>query len=410
MRGLLSVRLSADRLVIPKDVLYLAGCVLYVAVMAFENSTVATVLPESLFTFIKVIALVLLCAAALIPRETPVWYLGLTAALLCFSAYLYKSSTSTLPMFFISMSFGSYGVGRKKTFSAIALTITVSAAAIVLLAATGLIPNIIRTNNYGLLKYDMGFGYGSQPSLYIETVTICTILASDGKLSKERAGGLAAAAFTAFLLWNFLTSLLITIILLVLVMAVQGANPKRKARDYIKVVSMLAYPAAAVAAIVFTACFNAANPILGAIDRVLSWRLTLGKQALSWYGVRLFGQPVYFKGFGVDAEKSTIVASGGNYELVDPNNGYTYVDSSYVLYLVLLGVVFLVIAIGVYAAVSGMAAENYSPAIVILLVLLAVQCLINPLLVETYVNPLPLLFGIYAHEQLVTRAPRHLMS
>lgn len=405
MQYLLTTRISVSRLEVPKCVLYLIGCVLYVAVMAFENSTVATVLPERLFTLAKIAALGLLCIAAIIPNETPVWYMGLTVILLCLSAYLYKTSTSTLPMFFISMAFGSYGIDRRKVFSAIGLATVSSAAIIAILAASGLIPNIVRMNNYGLLKYDMGFGYGSQPSLYIETVTICTILADDGKLSRIKAAILAISAVIAFLLWNFLTSLLITIALLALVLSVQKVSPIKRDRNLLKYILMLAYPAVAALTIVVTACFNASNQLMETLDRALSWRLTLGKQAFNWYGVRAFGQPVYFKGFGIDATKSTIAQSSeGSYKLVDANNGYTYVDSSYVLYLVLLGVVFLIVTLGIYAAVTGMAAKQSVSAVVILL-LLAVQCSINPLLVETYVNPTPLLLGIFTYEQLVKRVP-----
>lgn len=411
MHNLLTKRITLVRAEGLKSGLYLGGSILYVAVMAFENSTASILLPENLFTLIKIAALGLLCGSLFIPKDVPVWYIVVSILMICFSAGLYATTTSTLPLFFVSMAFGSYGVERKKVFSSIALTTVVSAAIIVTLALGGIIPNVIRTNNYGLLKYDMGFGYGSQPSQYIETVAICVILANDGELSKRKAAGIALAALVAFLLWNFITSFLITVVLLVLVLVVQGVSPKEKTRDLLKSLSSSIYPIVAVVTIALTACFNASNQLLSAMDRMLSWRLTLGKQALDWYGVQLFGQPVYFKGFGIDAAKSTIIESGsGNYELVDANAGYTYVDSSYVLYLILLGIVFLLVSIGVYAAISRMAAEHSSLATVILLMLLAVQCSINPLLVETYVNPAPILLGLYSQERYLMRKSQRLQD
>lgn len=404
MHNPLTKRIVSGRVGALKSSLYLGGSILYVAVMAFENSTASILLPEKLFTLIKIVALGLLCVSLFIPKGVPVWYIVVSTFMLCLSAGLYATTTSTLPLFFVSMAFGSYGVERKKVFSSIALTIVVSAAIIFTLALGGIIPNIMRTNNYGLLKYDMGFGYGSQPSQYIETVAICVILASDGELSKKKAAGIAIAALVAFLLWNFITSFLITVALLILVLLVQGVSPEKRTRDLFKVLSVSIYPIITVVTIALTACFSASNQFLSAVDRMLSWRLTLGKQALDWHGVRLFGQPVYFKGFGINAAKSTIIESGGGYyELVDANAGYTYVDSSYVLYLILLGIVFLLVSIGVYAAISWMAAEHSGLATVILLMLLAVQCSINPLLVETYVNPAPILLGLYSQERNLIR-------
>ncbi len=105
------------------------------------------------------------------------------------------------------------------------------------------------------------------------------------------------------------------------------------------------------------------SPFLVSINKLVTGRLALGKNAFNTFGVHLFGtRDVLFKG------------SGGKTEAVID---YNYVDSSYVQMLFTYGVIPLVLLICLYVVISREQYKQGQYLYVVILSLVALNCMIE---------------------------------
>ena len=109
--------------------------------------------------------------------------------------------------------------------------------------------------------------------------------------------------------------------------------------------------------------FSWGSPFLVSINKLITGRLSLGKNAFNTFGVHLFGtRDVLFKG------------SGGKTEAVID---YNYVDSSYVQMLFTYGVIPLVLLICLYVVISREQYKQGQYLYVVILSLVALNCMIE---------------------------------
>lgn len=109
--------------------------------------------------------------------------------------------------------------------------------------------------------------------------------------------------------------------------------------------------------------FSWGSPFLVSINKLITGRLALGKNAFNIFGVHLFGtRDVLFKG------------SGGKTEAVID---YNYVDSSYVQMLFTYGVIPLVLLICLYVVISREQYKQGQYLYVVILSLVALNCMIE---------------------------------
>ena len=120
-------------------------------------------------------------------------------------------------------------------------------------------------------------------------------------------------------------------------------NYNSKFRIYKRIYTFIMYLASIVLplfAVIITYLYNENNKIFVRLNGLLTGRLRLGKTALNEYGVKLFGQ--YVK-----------ISIGE-----DPNLPYNVIDSSYVQYLIILGLVFFIIMIVFFLCFSNQIGEK----------------------------------------------------
>lgn len=128
--------------------------------------------------------------------------------------------------------------------------------------------------------------------------------------------------------------------------------------------------------------YNGNSSLFSKINQLLSQRLLLGNNALSYYGLKMFGQKIEWIGSG---------GSGiyRNFEQID----YNYVDCSYLQYALSFGVLFMLVIVLLYVlAIKHEYFESRKYSLFIFAVVFVIS-IIEPRLLNIQMNPFILLLG-----------------
>lgn len=128
--------------------------------------------------------------------------------------------------------------------------------------------------------------------------------------------------------------------------------------------------------------YNGNSSLFSKLNQLLSQRLLLGNNALSYYGLKMFGQKIEWIGSG----------GSGIYRTFDQID-YNYVDCSYLQYTLSFGVIFMLMIILLYIlAVKHEYLENRNYSLFISAVVFVIS-IIEPRLLNIQMNPFILLLG-----------------
>ena len=133
----------------------------------------------------------------------------------------------------------------------------------------------------------------------------------------------------------------------------------------LKIFALLPYSAVVFASAVtyLSYKFSWSNPFLVSVNKLITGRLALGRNAFDTFGVHLFG-----------TRNVQFIGSGGKTESVI---GYNYVDSSYVQMLFTYGIVPVVLLIIIYVVASRKQYKDGQYLLVAILSLIAFNCMIE---------------------------------
>ena len=128
--------------------------------------------------------------------------------------------------------------------------------------------------------------------------------------------------------------------------------------------------------------YNGNSSLFSKLNQLLSQRLLLGNNALSYYGLKMFGQKIEWIGSG----------GSGIYRTFDQID-YNYVDCSYLQYALSFGIVFMLVMILLYMlAIKHEYLENRNYSLFIFAVIFVIS-IIEPRLLNIQMNPFILLLG-----------------
>jgi hypothetical protein len=114
------------------------------------------------------------------------------------------------------------------------------------------------------------------------------------------------------------------------------------------------------------------NSILMTINSIVSTRLHLGSTGLELYGIHLFGSAFQMVGFGGSTT---------------PPEDYFFLDSSYVLLLIRYGIMVFLAVVTIFVASALRAEKQKDNYLLWILMLIAIQCMIEHHLLEIAYNP-----------------------
>ena len=228
-----------------------------------------------------------------------------------------------------------------------------------LLSLVGIVPNL-QYNRAGVIRNSFGFIYPTDFASHCFYLFLAISYLLKDKFIWTRS--LFGVLLSAFIIkycdarLNALSILLATVIFIYF----YYSNGKK-----IKIFALLPYSAVVFASVVtyFSYKFSWSNPFLVSINKLITGRLALGRNAFDTFGVHLFG-----------TRNVQFIGSGGKTESVI---GYNYVDSSYVQMLFTYGIVPVVLLLIIYVVASRKQYKDGQYLLVAILSLIAFNCMIE---------------------------------
>ena len=228
-----------------------------------------------------------------------------------------------------------------------------------LLSLAGIVPNL-QYNRAGVIRNSFGFIYPTDFASHCFYLFLAISYLLKDKFIWTRS--LFGVLLSAFIIkycdarLNALSILLATVIFIYF----YYSNGKK-----LKIFALLPYSAVIFASTVtyLSYKFSWSNPFLVSINKLITGRLALGRNAFDTFGVHLFG-----------TRNVQFIGSGGKTESVI---GYNYVDSSYVQMLFTYGIVPVVLLIIIYVVASRKQYKDGQYLLVAILSLIAFNCMIE---------------------------------
>ena len=228
-----------------------------------------------------------------------------------------------------------------------------------LLSLVGMVPNL-QYNRAGVIRNSFGFIYPTDFASHCFYLFLAISYLLKEKFIWTRS--LFGVLLSAFIIkycdarLNALSILLATVIFIYF----YYSNGKK-----LKIFALLPYSAVVFASTVtyLSYKFSWSNPFLVSVNKLITGRLALGRNAFDTFGVHLFG-----------TRNVQFIGSGGKTESVI---GYNYVDSSYVQMLFTYGIVPVVLLIVIYVVASRKQYKDGHYLFVAILSLIAFNCMIE---------------------------------
>ena len=228
-----------------------------------------------------------------------------------------------------------------------------------LLSLVGMVPNL-QYNRAGVIRNSFGFIYPTDFASHCFYLFLAISYLLKDKFIWTRS--LFGVLLSAFIIKYCDARLNALSILLATVIFIYFYYSKEKK---LKIFALFPYSAVIFASIVtyLSYKFSWSNPFLVTVNKLITGRLALGRNAFDTFGVHLFG-----------TRNVQFIGSGGKTESVI---GYNYVDSSYVQMLFTYGIVPVVLLIIIYVVASRKQYKNGQYLLVAILSLIAFNCMIE---------------------------------
>ena len=228
-----------------------------------------------------------------------------------------------------------------------------------LLSLVGVVPNL-QYNRAGVIRNSFGFIYPTDFASHCFYLFLAISYLLKDKFIWTRS--LFGVLLSAFIIKYCDARLNALSILLATVIFIYFYYSKEKK---LKIFALFPYSAVIFASIVtyLSYKFSWSNPFLVSINKLITGRLALGRNAFTTFEVHLFG-----------TRNVQFIGSGGKTESVI---GYNYVDSSYVQMLFTYGIVPVVLLIVIYVVASRKQYKDGQYLFVAILSLIAFNCMIE---------------------------------
>ena len=333
-----------------------------VSVVVFFN-TISTTMLDRTFFQVKVnflfLVVLLLGLRFLYKMRVSYKYLILSILLLLSGVLVYFQTNRLNFLVYSMLLVLLVNVDMKVVLRNYVIVAGILVVGVFLLSLVGMVPNL-QYNRAGVIRNSFGFIYPTDFASHCFYLFLAISYLLKDKFIWTRS--LFGVLLSAFIIkycdarLNALSILLATVIFIYF----YYSNGKK-----LKIFALLPYSAVVFASIVtyLSYKFSWSNPFLVSVNKLITGRLALGRNAFDTFGVHLFG-----------TRNVQFIGSGGKTESVI---GYNYVDSSYVQMLFTYGIVPVVLLIVIYVVASRKQYKDGQYLFVAILSLIAFNCMIE---------------------------------
>ena len=333
-----------------------------VSVVVFFN-TISTTMLERTFFQVKVnflfLVVLLLGLRFLYKMRVSYKYLILSILLLLSGVLVYFQTNRLNFLVYSMLLVLLVNVDMKVVLRNYVVVAGILVVGVFLLSLVGMVPNL-QYNRAGVIRNSFGFIYPTDFASHCFYLFLAISYLLKDKFIWTRS--LFGVLLSAFIIKYCDARLNALSILLATVIFIYFYYSKEKK---LKIFALFPYSAVVFASIVtyLSYKFSWSNPFLVSVNKLITGRLALGRNAFDTFGVHLFG-----------TRNVQFIGSGGKTESVI---GYNYVDSSYVQMLFTYGIVPVVLLIIIYVVASRKQYKDGQYLLVAILSLIAFNCMIE---------------------------------
>ena len=333
-----------------------------VSVVVFFN-TISTTMLDRTFFQVKVnflfIVVLLLGLRFLYKMRVSYKYLILSILLLLSGGLVYFQTNRLNFLVYSMLLVLLVNVDMKVVLRNYVVVAGILVVGVFLLSLIGMIPNL-QYNRAGVIRNSFGFIYPTDFASHCFYLFLAISYLLKDKFIWTRS--LFGILLSAFIIKYCDARLNALSILLATVIFIYFYYSKEKK---LKIFALFPYSAVVFASIVtyLSYKFSWSNPFLVSVNKLITGRLALGRNAFDTFGVHLFG-----------TRNVQFIGSGGKTESVI---GYNYVDSSYVQMLFTYGIVPVVLLLIIYVVASRKQYKDGQYLLVAILSLIAFNCMIE---------------------------------
>ena len=333
-----------------------------VSVVVFFN-TISTTMLDRTFFQVKVnflfIVVLLLGLRFLYKMRVSYKYLILSILLLLSGVLVYFQTNRLNFLVYSMLLVLLVNVDMKVVLRNYVVVAGILVVGVFLLSLIGMIPNL-QYNRAGVIRNSFGFIYPTDFASHCFYLFLAISYLLKDKFIWTRS--LFGVLLSAFIIKYCDARLNALSILLATVIFIYFYYSKEKK---LKIFALFPYSAVVFASIVtyLSYKFSWSNPFLVSVNKLITGRLALGRNAFDTFGVHLFG-----------TRNVQFIGSGGKTESVI---GYNYVDSSYVQMLFTYGIVPVVLLLIIYVVASRKQYKDGQYLLVAILSLIAFNCMIE---------------------------------
>ena len=333
-----------------------------VSVVVFFN-TISTTMLDRTFFQVKVnflfLVVLLLGLRFLYKMRVSYKYLILSILLLLSGVLVYVQTNRLNFLVYSMLLVLLVNVDMKVVLRNYVVVAGILVVGVFLLSLVGMVPNL-QYNRAGVIRNSFGFIYPTDFASHCFYLFLAISYLLKDKFIWTRS--LFGVLLSAFIIKYCDARLNALSILLATVIFIYFYYSKEKK---LKIFALFPYSAVVFASIVtyLSYKFSWSNPFLVSVNKLITGRLALGRNAFDTFGVHLFG-----------TRNVQFIGSGGKTESVI---GYNYVDSSYVQMLFTYGIVPVVLLLIIYVVASRKQYKEGQYLLVAILSLIAFNCMIE---------------------------------
>jgi len=192
-------------------------------------------------------------------------------------------------IFFTAFAFFGAFVNRERFIKRYVIIATVTCLAIYIIYSLGLFPDIaIGRSDVDVNRFFLGFNYTNYPANYLFHICIAYFFIKKRGINLFETAIFLGLNIYIFILTNTQGAYYMMYGLIALLWIIRLLPSLFKYR-YFKVITTWIMPVCAIGIALLTYLYSPGSSIMSALNRILTYRLSLGKQAMDLYGAKPFG-------------------------------------------------------------------------------------------------------------------------
>lgn len=289
------------------------------------------------------------------------------------------NSNSNLIVVMMSFILAAKGISFRKIINYYFQTTLIILGFVIFFSLIGIIKDLIFVVDGRATRYSLGVIYPTDLAAHVLYLLLAHEYLCFKKLNYKYYLSYLIIAVITKVVTDARLSVICMIISIPVVLVAKLAEKGKYRKLKILVITYWIYiPILAFSAFVATFFFDRENHIYFKIDRMLSGRLGYGHLAMVLYPVTWFGQEIVEHGLG---------GGSGLAIFHNNNNGYFFIDSSYIRLVLIYGLVITFVLIGIMIIISIRGIRQHDFALTALLLVVTLSCLVEQHLLELSFNP-----------------------